>query len=65
MKLRLVAVALAFIGVAAIVFARTAAETKSAYSLAEDLPRGAFVYAQFSNLPALIEQWDRSPLKDR
>ena len=65
MKLRLVAVALAFIGVAAIVFARPARETRSAYSLAEDLPRGAFVYAQFSNLPALIQQWDRSPLKER
>lgn len=65
MKLRLVVIALAFIGVAVIVFARTAREPKGPYGLASDLPRGAFVYAQFSNLPALIEQWERSPLKER
>ena len=63
--LRLIAVALAFIGVALVVFARTAREPKSAYGLAQDLPRGAFVYAQFSNLPALIQEWDRSQLKER
>jgi hypothetical protein len=26
---------------------------------------GAFVYTQFSNLPALLDQWDRSQLKER
>ena len=65
MKLRFVWIALAFIGVAVIVFARTTREPKGPYGLANDLPRGAFVYAQFSNLPALIQQWDRSPLKER
>jgi hypothetical protein len=62
---RLSIVLLAFIGVALIVYARTAHVAKGEYGLASDLPRGAFVYAQFSNLPALIEQWDRSQLKER
>ena len=64
MKARLIAAALAFICVAFVVFARRN-EPKNAYALAEDLPRGAFVYAQFSDLPALVQEWDRSPLKDR
>lgn len=62
---RLITILLAFIGVAFIVFARTARESKSAYGLANDLPRGAVVYVQFSNLPALIQEWDRSRLKER
>ncbi|HEY9502752.1 MAG TPA: hypothetical protein VIR01_14050, partial [Pyrinomonadaceae bacterium] len=62
---RLIAIALAFIGVAFVVFARTAREPKGAYGLAEELPRGALVYAQFSNLSTLIQEWDRSPLKER
>lgn len=62
---RLITVVLALIGVAFIVFARTAHVAKGEYALASDLPRGAFVYTQFSNLPALIEQWDRSQLKER
>src|SRR5262252_7928759 len=47
-----------------IVFARTRA-SENPYSLAEDLPRGALVYAQFEDLPALIKQWDRSHLKQQ
>ena len=62
---RLITVALASIAVAFIVFARTAHVAKSEYALAQDLPRGAFVYAQFSDLPALIEGWDHSQLKER
>jgi len=58
------AIALALICVAFVVFARKS-EPKSAYGLAEDLPRGAFVYAQFSDLPTLIQEWDRSQLKER
>ena len=58
------AIALALICVAFVVFARKT-EPKSAYGLAEDLPRGAFVYAQFSDLPSLIQEWDRSQLKER
>ena len=62
---RLIIVVLALIGVVFIVFARTTHVPKGEYALASDLPRGAFVYTQFSNLPALIEQWDRSQLKER
>ena len=62
---RLITVVLALIAVAFIVFARTAYVAKDEYALASDLPRGAFVYTQFSNLPALLEQWDRSQLKER
>ena len=61
---RLSCVLLAFIGVVLIVYAR-AHVVKGEYGLASDLPRGAFAYAQFSNLPAMIEQWDRSQLKER
>jgi uncharacterized protein DUF3352 len=29
------------------------------------LPRGALVYAQFENLPELVQQWEQSQLKER
>ena len=60
----LTAIALAFICVGFVVLAKRN-EPKSAYALAEELPRGAFVYVQFSNLPAMIQEWDRSQLKER
>ena len=63
--LRLTTVVLAFIGVAFVVFARTTHKPRGEYGLASDLPRGAFVYAQFANLPALLEQWEHSKLKER
>jgi hypothetical protein len=63
--LRLTVVVLALTGVAFIVFGRTAHKPRGEYGLANDLPRGAVVYAQFANLPALIEQWDHSQLKER
>src|SRR5215216_5705727 len=58
-------IVLVLIVVAFVVFARTTHKPRGEYGLANDLPRGAFVYAQFSNLPALIEEWDRSELKER
>jgi hypothetical protein len=58
-------IALAIAGIAFVVFAKRSSEPKGPYGLANDLPRGAFVYAQFSNLPALIEEWNHSQLKDR
>ena len=63
--LRLTIVALVLTGVAFIVFGRTAHKPRGEYGLANDLPRGAVVYAQFANLPALIEQWDHSQQKER
>ena len=56
---------LVLICVALIVYARSNRSSKNAYSLAEDLPRGALVYAQFENLPDLIRQWEQSQLKER
>lgn len=51
----------------ALVFAYASAQKRSAgaYPLAADLPRGALLYAQFSDLPALIKRWDESKLKER
>ena len=58
----LLIIALVLITCAAlIVYARTRAN-KTAFSLAQDFPRGAVVYAQFKDLPGLIKQWDQSRL---
>ncbi|MFN8004474.1 MAG: hypothetical protein U0X75_26070 [Acidobacteriota bacterium] len=35
------------------------------FAQAQDFPRGALVYAQFQDLPALLKQWDESSLKER
>jgi hypothetical protein len=63
--LRFAIVVLTLAGVAFIVFGRTAHKPRGEYGLADDLPRGALVYAQFANLPALLEQWDHSQPKER
>jgi len=47
-----------------LVYAKTRSN-KSAFSPAADFPRGALVYAQFRDLPALIKQWDQSRLKQQ
>ena len=47
-----------------IVYARTRS-SKHPFELAEDFPRGPLVYGQFSDLPALIKQWDQSRLKQQ
>ncbi len=49
--------------VAAIAYAGKSTATIDSFSPAKDLPRGALVYAQFSDLPALIRRWDESQLK--
>src|SRR5882672_2999891 len=46
------------------VYARSRS-SKHPFELAEDFPRGALVYGQFSDLPALIKQWDQSRLKQQ
>src|ERR1051325_10346333 len=50
----------------AVLFAYASASKKAAspYSLAADLPRGALLYAQFSDLPSLVKRWDESKLKE-
>jgi len=64
-RIRWVTALLVLICVALIVYARSNRSSRNAYSLAGDLPRGALVYAQFENLPELINSWERSQLKDR
>jgi len=48
-----------------IVYARSSRLSQNAFALAEDLPRGAIVYAQFSDLPAFVKMWDESTLKQQ
>ena len=48
-----------------LVYARAVRETKGAYALANDLPRGALVYAQCADLSALVKRWDESTLKQQ
>jgi hypothetical protein len=55
--------ALICVGVA--INAVSASRAASGFELANDLPRGAVVYAQFKDLPAAIKQWDESELKGR
>src|SRR5712691_5365066 len=47
-----------------IVYARSRS-SKHPFELAEDFPRGALVYGQFADLPALVKQWDQSRLKQQ
>lgn len=51
--------------VALIAYARVSRRESGAFSLAADVPRGALLYAQFSDLPALVKRWDESALKER
>ncbi len=60
-----IALLLALIGIGLIINAASAKQTAKGFDLANDLPRGALVYAQFSDLPALLKRWDESSLKDR
>src|SRR5205085_12507133 len=48
-----------------LVYARALREARGAYALANDLPRGALVYAQCADLPALVKRWAESPLKQQ
>ncbi len=64
-RVRWITASLVLICVALFVYARSTRSSKNAYSLAGDLPRGALVYAQFENLPELINSWEQSQLRDR
>ncbi len=48
-----------------IVMVKASRATAGPFALAADCPRGALVYAQFADLPALIKQWDESQLKQQ
>lgn len=46
-------------------YAKSKRDAGGAYRLADDCPRGALVYAQVSDLPALLRLWDGSRFKER
>ena len=48
-----------------VAYAARARTARGAYGPADDCPRGALVYAQVSDLPALLRLWDGSKLKER
>ena len=48
-----------------IAYARVSKRQAGAFPLAADVPRGALVYVQFRDLPALVKRWDESQLKER
>lgn len=59
------ALLLALIVIGLLVSAVSAQRAEKNFEQAADFPRGALVYAQFRDMPALLKQWDESQLKDR
>ncbi|HJQ32384.1 MAG TPA: hypothetical protein VJ866_09400 [Pyrinomonadaceae bacterium] len=57
--------ALMVVAVASLLAYAGAKRKAGPYALADDCPRGALVYAQASDLPALVRLWDSSQLKVR
>ncbi|MCA1592829.1 MAG: hypothetical protein LC754_09315 [Acidobacteria bacterium] len=47
------------------VYAGSMRRARGPFGLADDLPRGALVYAQFADLPALVERWEHSALRQQ
>jgi hypothetical protein len=56
---------LLLIAIGLIVSAVSAQRAEKHFAQAADFPRGALVYAQFKDLPALLKQWNESQVKDR
>lgn len=56
---------LLLIAIGLIVSAVSAQRAEKNFELAADFPRGALVYAQFNDLPALLKQWNESQVKER
>jgi hypothetical protein len=48
-----------------IAYAGVSKKSTGPFALAADVPRGALLYAQFSDLPALVKRWNESKLKER
>jgi hypothetical protein len=60
------AVIVLFIALASLlVYAKATRTARGAYAPADDCPRGALVYAQVSDLPALLRLWGESKLKEK
>ena len=60
-----IALLVVLIGAGLLLNAVAAKRAANEYELANDFPRGALVYAQFSDLPAMLKSWDESELKNR
>jgi hypothetical protein len=57
---------IAFVALASLLaYAKATRTTRGPYELADDCPRGALVYAQAPDFPALVRLWDSSRLKER
>jgi hypothetical protein len=64
-RLAAAAVALFVVLATLLVYAKTTRTSRGAYGPADDCPRGALVYAQVADLPALLRLWDESKLKEK
>jgi hypothetical protein len=64
-RLASAAVALFVVLATLLVYAKTTRTSRGAYGPADDCPRGALVYAQVADLPALLRLWDESKLKEK
>src|ERR1051326_1490158 len=63
---RLAALVFSFVVLASLLaYAKATRTSRDAYSLADDCPRGALVYAQAADLPALLRLWNGSKLKEK
>ncbi len=50
---------------ALVAYAKSGRARPAPFALASDVPRGALVYTQFSDLPTLFREWNSSALKER
>jgi hypothetical protein len=64
-SLVVIALLIVFIVIGLAISVVSARRAANSFELASDFPRGAMVYAQFKDLPAMLKQWDESSLKDR
>jgi hypothetical protein len=63
---RLSALVVSFVALASLfVYAEATRTARGAFALADDCPRGALVYAQAADLPALLQLWNGSKLKEK
>jgi hypothetical protein len=62
----LAALVFSFVALASLLaYAKATRTSRGAYGLADDCPRGALVYAQAADLPALLRLWNGSKLKEK
>ncbi|HEV8160632.1 MAG TPA: hypothetical protein VGP58_16495 [Pyrinomonadaceae bacterium] len=61
MKIKAAAIVFVFIGIVAY----AAFSAKREFAPAEDLPREAVVYVEFTDLPAFLQLWEKSELKQK